>query len=148
MECVVWLPRHTQDLCADAMNVDHRFGAEVTNSRLEAEVPVGLDQQQAVESNRAADVTAQGHAHATHFGPAPLGLGDAFFIVKRIGAAVEGFLDECAGRVGALATNGRADRRLSFRRIDIADRNLIEFQLARRFRYNLLQDRTSLHTTR
>src|SRR5215469_10999576 len=123
---IALFPWHTEDLGADAMNVNYRFSTEIANARLEADVTVWFDQHQTIESYRAPDVTAQGNTNASDFGSHPLGIAsNALLIFELIGSAVEGFLDECTCRIGPLAANCRAHGGLAFRRIDIADRNLI-----------------------
>src|SRR5579883_251465 len=48
---IALLPRYAEDFGCHAVNVDHRFGPKVSNSRLEAEAAVRFDQHQAVKSD-------------------------------------------------------------------------------------------------
>src|SRR6266568_4349988 len=45
---IAFLPRHAQHLCNDAMAINDGFGAEVSDSRLNRNPPVGFDQKQPV----------------------------------------------------------------------------------------------------
>src|SRR5271167_3436680 len=64
---VALLPRNSQNLGACTVNVDHRFRPQVADSRLEGYSAIGLDDQKPVESDCAADVTAQRYADAANF---------------------------------------------------------------------------------
>ena len=44
------LPRHAEDFGGDAVDVEHRLGAEIADARLDVHAAVRLDHEQAVEA--------------------------------------------------------------------------------------------------
>src|ERR1700693_572728 len=64
---VAFFPRHTENLCPRAMYIHHRLGSKVTDSRLESDPAIRLDDEKPVESDGAANVAAQRSANAANF---------------------------------------------------------------------------------
>ena len=97
-------------------------------------LPSGLIDEQPVEAGGAGDERAHGHADAAHLRSGALARSRlALLPAEQLGAAVERFLDERAGRVAALALRvGRPELRLALGRVEAADRHLIDAELARR----------------
>src|SRR5580658_5957320 len=46
---IALLPRHTENFCARAMHVDHRFCSQVADPGLEGDAPIRFDDQKPVE---------------------------------------------------------------------------------------------------
>ena len=74
----------------------------------------------------------------------------ALLPVEQLGALVERFLEERAGRVVPRWPRafGRAERRLALRRVDPANRHLVDAELPRRLRQHRLHQRVALHPAR
>src|SRR4029079_14409683 len=82
----------------DAVHVEHRLGPEVADPGLNREPSVRLDDQQAVEADRASRVGADRDADATHLRSDPLTAAAlALLVVEQLGAFVERLLQERAG---------------------------------------------------
>ena len=76
-------------------------------------------------------------------------LGLARVPVEHLGALIKRLLDERARRVAALTARiRRAELRLSFRRVDLADRDLIDAELPRGLRDDRLHQHDPLHAAR
>ena len=116
---------------------------------LDVQPAVRLDDKQPVESDRAADEAAGGHADAAHFGAAALGLRLPLIPVERLVPLVERFLDERAGDVEPLPVRQRrTDVRLAFRHVDAVNRHLIDAQLARGLGNDRLHQHDALESAR
>src|ERR1035437_6518972 len=132
---IALLPRHSENFGSRAMHVDHRFRSEVADSGLEVHTPIRLDNEETIEADRATDETTQRNPDAAHLRSDPFRRArDPLAPFELFCPAVEGFLEERARRVGSLALRRRSERRFAFRTIDSADGDLVEFELARRFR--------------
>src|SRR5579862_4297342 len=125
---VDFVPRHAEHFGRNAMHIVHRLGSEISDSRLEAKHAVRLQQEQAVETDRAADICADGDA-----GPANLGTyflwiaGNALGPLELLRALVQRLFDERAGGVSSLPVGkGRSELRLAFGSVDPADGHLID----------------------
>jgi hypothetical protein len=95
---VALVPRHAEHLGSDAVDVHHRLGPQIADSRLEADAAIGHDEKEPVEADRAADVTANRYADAAHLRADLLRAArDAFLPVELFRATVERFLNKCAG---------------------------------------------------
>ena len=121
--CVVWLPPWPQVFgrffdgvaprdvalspsgmpsisAATRWTVEHRFGAEIADARLDRHAAVGLDHEQAVESHRAGRVGADGDADAAHLRSVALAAPRLPLVPpEQLGALVERLLQERARRV-------------------------------------------------
>src|SRR6185295_20137212 len=64
---VALLPRHVEHLGRLSMHVERGVRSEVADPRLELEAAVRLDDEEAVEPDRAAGVRTDRHADATGF---------------------------------------------------------------------------------
>ena len=101
-------PGHSENLSAGAMNIDDRFCAQVADAGLECDAALRRDDDQTVEADGAADIAAERYADAAHLGADAFGLTrHSFLPLELLGAAVERFLEEAAGRVTALAVDWR-----------------------------------------
>src|SRR6516225_631591 len=126
------LPWHADHLGRHAMAVAHRLGAEVPDARLDVHPPIGLDDEQTVVAGRARDKGARGHTVAANLGSLPLAA-HRFALVpaELFRAPIERLLDERARRKRAFPTRvGWAELRLSLRRVDAMNRDLIDAELA------------------
>ncbi len=144
------LPRHPHHLGGHALAVGERFSSEIADSGLDVHLAVGLDDEETVETHRAAAIGADGDAHAADLRAVALyATRDPFGPVELRRALIQRFLDETACHVPALASSvGRPELRLPFRRVQLADRHLIDAELARRFRDDLINERAALHAAR
>ena len=94
----------------------------------------------------AAGVAADRYADAAHLRAVALaGVHFSLIPLELLGAAVERFLDERAGRILLLAGHERSERRFALRGIHAPDGHLIDAELSRGFREDRLHDRDSLH---
>ena len=124
---VALFPGDAENLRAGAMDIDHRFGSQISDSGLEAHPAIGRDDEQPVEADGAADVAAQRYADAAHFGADPFGAArHPLLPVELLRAALQRFLEKCAGRVLKLALHRRPVLRFAFRTVDVADRHLVQ----------------------
>src|SRR5260370_42249998 len=109
-------------------------------------MPVRLDNEETIESDRAANITAERSPDAAHFCTDPLRRARSplppFELFR---PAVEGFLEERARRIRPLAFHFRPEWRFALRTIDSADGDLVEPELARRFRDDRLYNNHALH---
>ncbi len=154
MACVVWLPPDGQahgrfrpvwpqvishlsqgtprHLGGNAMAIAHRLGAQIADAGLDVEFPVRLNDEQPVESDRAADKATGGHSDAARLGAAALGQSFALVPTKRLVPLVERFFNERAGDVEPLAVGQRrTDGRFALRHVDPVNRHLIDAQFPR-----------------
>ncbi len=141
-------PRHPDHLGGNALAVDHRLGAEVADAGVHVHVAVGLDDEQAVESGRAADETADRDADAAHLGAVALAAVRLARIPAELERAlVERLLEEAARRVRAIRPRAFAgpNLRLACGRVDLPDLHLIDAELARSLGEDRLHDRDALH---
>src|SRR4029077_19284768 len=118
-----------------AMHVEHRVRAEVADARLDLQAAVRLDDEQAVESDRAARVRAHGDADAARLVALATRGGEhrlARFPLELVAALVERFLHERARHVGRPAVGPRGSEwRVARRRVDLPHLDLIEPELSR-----------------
>src|SRR5436190_1905347 len=106
--------------------------AEIADARLHVELPVGTNRHQTVEPDRPCPVRTDGNADAADFRSAPRSsAGLAIVPLEQVGAPVERLGDERARDVTARARTGRSVRRLSPRRVDSVDLNLVDSKLVR-----------------
>ena len=141
------LPRDGDDVGGNARQVDDRVGAEVADSRMHLEPPVGAQEHQPVEADRPGAVRPDGHADAARLGAATLpGPRQSLGPAEELGAAVEGVLDERAGDVAPRPVGGGGPvLRLAFRRVDAPHRHLVDLQLLGRLGQHPLDDAVELH---
>src|ERR1700689_2398647 len=127
------------------MHVGPGFGAEVADPGLDINAAIGLDDEQAVEANRATRIAADGDADATNLGAVALA-GAYFSLVplELLGAAIERFLDKGAGCVLLLAGHERSEWGFAFRGVNAADGNLIYAEFARGLGEDRLHDGDAL----
>src|SRR5271170_3547771 len=64
---VAFFPRHSENLRPRAMYIDHRLGSQVSDSGLESNPAIRLDNEKPVESDGAANVAAQRNPNAPNF---------------------------------------------------------------------------------
>src|ERR1035438_2993222 len=101
---VAFFPRHAENLRPRSMYIDHRLGSKVADSRLEADASIRLDDEKPVESDGAADVTAERNANAANFRAYLLRRTrirrtcDPLVPFELLSATVERLLQECASR--------------------------------------------------
>src|SRR5688572_11104390 len=145
-----FLPRYADHLRRHALAVGERFGAEIADASMDAHPAVWRDDEEAVETYRAAAIGADADADAAHLRAAALrATRNAFVPVEPRRTLVQRFLEETARDVAALASSiGRPVFRLSFRRVQLADRYLIDAQLARRFVDDLIHNLAALKAAR
>src|SRR5580700_11005504 len=128
------LPRDTENLRARAMDVDYGLRTQVADAGLEADPPLGRDNEKSVEAGRAADVATERYANAAHLCSDPLRITTYFFApFELLRAAIERLLEECAGCVLQLALHRRSVLRFALRTVEAADGHLVGSQLARGF---------------
>src|SRR6516165_1453766 len=129
---VALLPGNVEHFGDDAMHVDDRVGAEVPDAGLDRQPAIGLDHEEAVEPDPAAEIPAHRDADAADLRSAPtLGAGLALLPLEELGTTVDGFLQERTGDVGPLALGARGTHLgLSSRSIDPTNRDLVEAELA------------------
>src|SRR5687768_13283683 len=122
------LPRDRDHFGGNALAVDHRLGAEVADASLDIQMAVRLDDEQSVESDGAADESADRHADAAYFAANALPVVRFAHVPAELDRAlVERFLQETARRVRAVAASiRRPEFRLAFRRVDLSDFHLID----------------------
>src|SRR5208337_3181531 len=144
-----FFPRHAKNFCARAVNVDHRLGSQVADARLETDTAIWPDDEQPVEPNRAANVTAQRDTNAANL------CADSFRSArnplapsKLLRAAVERFFEKCAGGILPLALYRRSEWRFALGAVDAANGYLVDSQLARGLRYDRLHDHDPLQPAR
>src|SRR6266850_1526681 len=144
------LPRHAHHLGGHALAVAERFGAEVADAGLDVHPAVRLDDEQAVEADRARVVRADRDAAAAHpRAVAHAAARLALVPLEHLRALVERFLDEAAGRVRPVAARvRRAELRLARRRVDLADLDLIDTELACRPGHERFHQDDALHPAR
>src|ERR1700733_194388 len=146
---IAFFPRHAENLCTGAMHIHHRLGSEVADSRLESDAAIWFDDEKPVESDGAANVTAERHAHTANFRAYPLRrTRDPFAPFELLRAAVERFFQKCAGGVLALPLHHWPQRSFALGAVDAANRHLVNSQLARRFRNNRLENDNPLQPAR
>src|SRR5437667_4319223 len=104
------------------MHVEHRVRAEIADARLDLDAPVRLDDEQAVETDRAARVRADRYADAARLVTCLVSRRQgrlALLPLELFAAHVERFLDERARDVRLLAVGQRrAEGRVAGRRVD------------------------------
>src|SRR5579872_6819398 len=98
-----FLPRNAKHLGSDAVAIAHRRCAQVPDAGLDIELPVRLQNGEAVKANRASDEATGSDADAAHFSAALLELSFALLPFELLHAAIERFLDEATRDVGPLA---------------------------------------------
>src|SRR5213592_1097925 len=130
------VPRHREDVGGHAREIDHRVRAEIADARLDVQPAVRLNRHQTVVADRSGSVWADRDTDAADLRPVTLtGARLPLVPLEALGAAIERLLHEGARHVRALAVGPRrAVQRLAFRRIDPANRDLIEAELLRRLR--------------
>ena len=143
------VPWDVEQFSGHTVAIEHGLGAEIADTGLDVQPAVWLDHAQAVEASRAGDVAAHGDADAadfrTHTLPAPR---FARFPVERLGAAVERLLDEGTGDERLLPARIRcSELGFAFRRIQLTNLDLIDPELARRFREDRFHHSDPLQTT-
>src|SRR5437879_4300503 len=141
-------PGHADQLRNHAVYVVHRLGPEITDSRLDVEPAVGLDDEEPIEPDRATDVTAARYPNAARLRTASLRERFSLVPLEHLGPAVERFLEEGACGVSLLACDQRSEFRFALGRIDAPDGDLIDLELARRLRQQRLHQRNPLHPPR
>src|ERR1700676_101101 len=93
---IALFPRDAQNLRTCAVDVDHRLRSQISDSRLEADPAIGRDHKKSVKTGTAANVTAEGDAHAAHFGANPLRIARRPLLpFELLRSALQRFLDEC-----------------------------------------------------
>src|SRR5580658_4291649 len=131
------------------MYIDHRLGSEVADSRLESDAAIRFDDEKPVESDGAANVTAERHAHTANFRAYPLRrTRDPFAPLELLRAAVERFFQKCAGGVLALPLHYWPQRSFALGAVDAPNRYLVNSQLARSFGKNRLENDNPLQPAR
>src|SRR2546425_5245571 len=148
---VALLPRHVEHFGGDAVHVESRFGPEITDARLELHTAVRLDDEQAVEADGPARERADGDADAARFGALLLAAVRRLllFPLEQLAAFVQCFPDERAGHVRLLpGRQGRTERGLARRRVDLPELHLIDAELLRGLREDRLHDADALHPAR
>src|ERR1019366_912141 len=111
---VALFPGDAENLRTRAVDIDHRLRSQISNSGLEADPALGRDDEKSIEAGGAAYVAAERHAHPAYFGSDPLGAArHSLLPLKLLGAALECFLEKCAGRVLKLAIYRRPVGRLT-----------------------------------
>ena len=101
---VAGIPGHVEHLGGCAMHVDHRFGSQVADARLNLHAALRSDDDQPVEAGAAAVEDSQRYAHAAHLGANLLGLARHPLVpLELLGALVQRLLQEAACHVRALA---------------------------------------------
>jgi hypothetical protein len=123
--------------------------AEVADAGLHIQLAVRPDRHQTVVADRAGAMRANRHADAADLRSIPLaGACLAFVPLEELGAAIEGVLHERARDVATLATRRWPVEGLALRRVDPADRHLIEAEFFRGFRDDWFHNRVGLHRPR
>src|SRR5215510_6935295 len=130
---VALLPGNIEHFGHDAMHVDNRVSAEVADAGLDGQPAVGLDHEESVEADPAAEVSAHRDADASDLRAEPtLGVGLALLPLEELGAPVDGFLQERTGDVGPLSLGVRGTQfGFSSGSIDPSNRYLVETELTR-----------------
>src|SRR6266568_8813346 len=146
---VALLPRYSENFGSRAMYVDDRLCSQVADSGLEVHTAIRLDNEETIESDRAANITAERYADAAHLCADPLRRArDPLTPFELLCPAVEGFPEERACRIRPLAFHFRPEWRLALRTIDSADGHLVEPEFARRFRDDRLHNNDALQSSR
>src|ERR1039457_2959192 len=126
------LPGHAEQFRAHPMDVYHVRRPQIANPGLERDASIRLDDEQPVEADRPADVTAQRHADAAHLRTDPLWRSrHPLAPLELLCTAVESFSEECTGCMLPLPFDCRSELRLALRAVDVADGHLVKAELAR-----------------
>src|SRR5207237_3225266 len=118
------VPRHAYELRNHAMNVMHRFGPEVANSRLDIDPAIRLDQEKSIEPYRAANVTTARYANPACFHSASLRKIFPFVPLEHLGAAFQSFLEKSARGILLFPVDQWPEFRLALGRVDMPDGDL------------------------
>src|ERR1700722_1757677 len=144
---IALFPGDAQNLRTCAVNVDHRLGSQIADSRLELDPALGRDDEQSIEAYRAADVTAKRYANSARFGSDPFGAASRSLApIELFRSTLKRFLKKCASRVLKFTLYRRPVLRLAFRTVHVADRDLVHAELSCRFRNDRLDDRDPLQS--
>src|SRR5580765_3256586 len=133
------------------MYVEHRVRSEVPDAGLEGDAAVRLDDEEAVEADRAARVGADRDADAARQTSLLLAADRRLLRVplEQLVSFVERFLDERARDIGLLAVRQRGpERRVAGRGVDPADLHLIEPELFGGLREDRLEQADPLRAAR
>ena len=142
------VPRHTKQFSRDPVRIGHRLGPEITDARMDVQAPVGLHDDQAVESGGASHKRAHRNADTADL-RAMSGSILAIVPLEKIRPTVERLLDEGAGRVGPLPSCvGLPELRPAFGGVQPSNLHLIDVEPARRFGEQRLHHGDALHAAR
>src|SRR5205823_10366499 len=135
---IALFPGHTEFFGDDTVNINNGFCAEIADAGLNDDAAVGLDEEQPVVTNGSGEKAAGRNADSANFAPTAFRLGPTLLPAKLLSARIEGFFQEGAGRMHALAFALGAPGRFALGTICLANVNLIKRELARRLRQQRL----------
>src|SRR4029453_15099134 len=123
---------------------------EVADTGLDVHPAIRLDDEQAVEADGARVLRADRDAAAAHFvALAHAASRFAFIPLEHLGALIKRLLDETTSGIGSIAACvSGTELRLAGRRVDLADLDLVDAELAWGFGDHRLHQHDSLHAAR
>src|SRR5579862_5806726 len=123
---VALFPRHIQNFGDDPVYIEKGFRPQISDAGLDGDASVGLDDEQAVESDRSPDEATRGNTNASHHGSTALRSSETILPLELFGSAIEGFFQERARRMSPRSVSHRAYGRLALGTVHLSNLNLIE----------------------
>src|SRR5205823_6834012 len=144
---VDFFPGNAHHLGRDSLAIGPGFSPEVADPGLDVHPAVRLDDEEAVEADGSGVVRADRHAAAAHLRALALSASGLSLIpLEKLRAPVECLFHKAAGRIGPVALRvRRTEFGFSARRVELPDLDLIDAELARRFRHDRLHQYDALH---
>src|SRR4030095_5822531 len=145
-----FLPRHAHHLGGNTLTIGERLRPEVADAGLDVHPAIRLDDEEAVEADRARVVRADRDAAAAHFvALAHAASRFAFIPLEHLGALIKRLLDETTSGIRSIAACvSGTELRLAGRRVDLADLDLVDATLARTLRDPRLHQPATLDASR